>query len=188
MRDLRRLLAVALVCAMALGMIACGKANNKGAGGLDDSAAIRGADDVVEGVYIDDEKIALAGSASSSAAAVSAATAVLNLVNQERAKAGLGAVEWDDALADCARVRASELPTLFSHTRPDGSDWYTVNSNIMFGENLAKLFYSADDVMVGWMNSPTHKANIMEPGFTKMGVAVYEAPDGSWYWAQEFNY
>ena len=186
MKDLRRLLAVVLVGAMAVSMIACGSA--KKASELDDSAAMRGADDKVEGVYIDDEKIALAGSASSSAAAVSAATAVLNLVNQERAKAGLGAVTWDDDLADCARVRASELPALFSHTRPDGSDWYTVNSNIMYGENLAKLFYSADDVMVGWMNSPTHKANILEPGFTKMGVAVYEASDGSWYWAQEFNY
>ena len=187
MNRFRRIAAVALAGVMALSLVACGSAK-KGKAGLDDSAALRGADDVTDFVYIDDEKVALAGSASSSAAATSAAQAVLGLINQQRAAAGLGAVVWSDDLAICAQVRASELPTLFSHTRPDGSDWYTVNSDIMYGENLAEFYYTADDVVAAWMDSPTHRANILEPGFTQMGVAVYESPDGKWYWAQEFNY
>ena len=187
MNRFRRIVAVALAGVMTLGAAACGNVR-KDAAVVDDVAVVRSQDDVVEGIFIDDEKVALAGAASSSAAAVSAATAVLNLVNQQRRNAGLSDLVWADSLTVTAQVRASELPTLFSHTRPDGSDWYTVNSNIMYGENLAQFYYSADDVVNAWMDSPTHRENIMFPDFVTMGVAVYEAPDGKWYWAQEFGY
>ena len=38
------------------------------------------------------------------------------------------------------------------------------------------------------MNSPTHAANIMDSGYKTVGIAVFQAADGNWYWAQEFGY
>ena len=76
----------------------------------------------------------------------------------------------------------------YSHSRPNGDAWYTVNSSIMYGENLAKLYNSGDSVVAAWMASPTHAANIMESGFKSVGIAVFQAENGNWYWAQEFGY
>ncbi|MCR5100687.1 MAG: CAP domain-containing protein [Butyrivibrio sp.] len=170
---------------MTLSCAACGA---KADAVIGDQAATRGADEGAGEIYIDDEAIALAGSAASSAAASSAARAAFDLVNQQRASAGLGTLTWSDGLASAALVRAQEIVGTFSHTRPDGSAWYTVNSSIMYGENLAKLYNSADGVVAAWMASPTHAANIMDGGFKTMGISVYQTEDGSWYWAQEFGY
>jgi uncharacterized protein YkwD len=111
----------------------------------------------------------------------------LNLVNQNRANAGLPALAWNDNLAACAMIRASELPAAFSHTRPNGSAWYTVMPDLMYGENLGHGYYSAGDIVTAWMNSPTHRENILTPGFGSCGIGLYEV-NGKWYWAQEFNY
>ena len=116
-----------------------------------------------------------------------AAQNALNIVNQQRASAGLGALQWDDTMASCAMVRAMELPSLFSHTRPNGQDWYTVAPNVMYGENLAYGFSSPESAVNAWMNSPAHKANIMTPNFVSCGIGVYNA-GGTWYWSQEFSY
>ena len=56
----------------------------------------------------------------------------------------------------------------------------------MYGENLACNYYDASSVVAAWMASPTHAANILG-GFGSIGVAVYQAGNGSWYWAQEFG-
>ena len=186
MFKMKRVVACALAGVMLLGVTACGAAKDTAL--VDETAVSRDQNDVVEGIYIDEVKVALAGSASSSAAAVNAAQAAFNLVNQQRASAGLSTLTWSDPLAVAAMVRASELPQLFSHTRPDGSDWWTVNSDIMYGENLAQYYYTADDVVAAWVASPTHNENLMEPSFRTMGIAVYESPEGKWYWAQEFGY
>ncbi|MBO5210229.1 MAG: hypothetical protein J6B68_12955 [Lachnospiraceae bacterium] len=115
------------------------------------------------------------------------ASLVLSKVNHERKAIGLPELTWNSELAAAAEVRAKEITTVFSHTRPDGSNWWTVNEKAVYGENLAKGYQSADDVMKAWMASPEHKDNILYPGFTKIGIAVYKV-DGQWYWAQEFGY
>jgi len=79
------------------------------------------------------------------------------------------------------------VPHSFSHTRPDGSAWWTVNSNLMYGENLAIDFYDATSVVNAWMASPTHAANIMA-NFSSGAIAVYQHANGSWAWANEFGY
>ena len=84
-------------------------------------------------------------------------------------------------------VRAQECEKKFSHQRPDGTEWYTVNSQIMYGENLAHNYYNANSVVDAWMASPTHRANIETAAYTKMGVAAYKTSSGQWYWAQEFG-
>ena len=85
-------------------------------------------------------------------------------------------------------MRAQECQQKFSHQRPNGTDWWTVNSAIMYGENLAKNYYNANSVVQAWMDSPTHRENIMNGKFVSVGVAAFQAPDGAWYWAQAFGY
>jgi uncharacterized protein YkwD len=55
------------------------------------------------------------------------------------------------------------------------------------GENIAGN--STNKAAVdAWMNSPTHRANIMDGSFVTVGMAIYQTDNGSWYWAQEFGY
>lgn len=108
-------------------------------------------------------------------------------VNQARADVGLSELVWSDELAAAAEVRAQEIHHSFSHTRPDGSLWWTVNSEIIYGENIAKGYQTADSVVMAWMESSDHKDNILYSGFQTIGIAVYNV-DGKWYWAQEFGY
>ncbi|MCM1038803.1 MAG: CAP domain-containing protein [Ruminococcus sp.] len=108
-------------------------------------------------------------------------------VNQARKEIGLGELVWNEELADAAGIRAEEIYTTFSHTRPDGSEWWSVNEDIVYGENLARGYQSADSVMKAWLDSTEHKDNILYSGFTTIGIAVYEV-DGKWYWVQEFGY
>ncbi len=110
------------------------------------------------------------------------------LVNKERSAAGLSALDVNQGLEQCAEVRAVECATSYSHTRPDGSDWWTVNSDLMYGENLASNYTSAQAVVNAWMASPAHKANIMNSGYSTIGLATYTTESGDVYWAEEFGY
>lgn len=114
-------------------------------------------------------------------------SSVFEQVNQMRAEIGLPELCWSDELAAAADIRAKEIQKSFSHTRPDGSEWWTVDSEVTYGENLAKGYQSADSVMAAWMDSSEHKDNILYSGFRTIGIAVYES-NGKWYWAQEFGY
>lgn len=117
----------------------------------------------------------------------SAAQEVLNICNTLRAQNGLSPLSWSGALEEAAKIRAAEASVCWSHTRPDGSQWYTVSS-ATYGENLAKNYGTAQEAVNAWMESPTHRANILDGEFTQLGVAFYITPDGKWYWAQEFAY
>ncbi len=181
----KKVVALALTAVLTFTLLACGASSNAV---VDDQAAMRGLNEGAGEIWIDDEAIALAGSASSSQAALDACSAVFNLMNQQRAAQGLATLVWSEALTSAAQVRAGEIITAFSHTRPNGSEFWTVDSNVQYGENLAKLYQSADTVYQAWMNSPTHAANIMDSGYKSVGIAICQASDGSWYWAQEFGY
>ena len=117
----------------------------------------------------------------------SEATKAFDKVNEIRVANGMSALTWDASLEQAAQVRAAESSTVFSHTRPDGSAWYTVNENVMYGENLGKLYTNADDVVNAWMNSPAHKANIVNADYTKGAIAIYSV-NGQLYWAEESGY
>ncbi len=118
---------------------------------------------------------------------------VVNLVNQERSKAGLSPVTADATLQSAAQIRAKEIEISFSHTRPDGSSFSSVLSQqgISYrgaGENIAWGQRSPEEVMEGWMNSPGHRANILNASFTKLGVGYYQNAAGTNYWSQLFTY
>lgn len=111
---------------------------------------------------------------------------VIAKVNQIRVANGLNSLRYDASLEGAADVRANETTVRFSHTRPDGSDWYTVNPDLMYGENLADGYTTADEVVNAWMASPGHKANILKPDFTTMGIGIVNR-NGKNYWAQIFG-
>ena len=118
----------------------------------------------------------------------------LDAVNQIREQAGLVPYFADAALSEAARLRAHELMTLYSHTRPDGREFHTVYEEAgvknvrSAGENIAKgCPLSPYDMVVEWMGSEGHRENILDPAYHYMGVGVAAGDDGSLYWAQEFK-
>ena len=63
-----------------------------------------------------------------------------------------------------------------------------VHSNIKFGaENIAQANTSPKNVTKIWMNSPGHKANILNSKYTKIGCAVYKSKNGNYYWCVRFK-
>lgn len=126
-------------------------------------------------------------------AELSYAEQVVQLVNKERAKAGLKELMLDTNIEAAAFIRAKETEVSFSHTRPNGSSFSTVlkENGISFrgaGENIAWGQKTPEQVMNGWMNSKGHRANILNPNYTKIGVGYYKSSTGRQYWTQLFIY
>ena len=136
--------------------------------------------------YLDNEAMVLADSINNTGLRAEALVAY-NEVNEIRAKAGLEELSWDKNLETVASVRAKECSQKFSHTRPNGSQWYTVNSKIQGGENLAFGFDNANDCVNAWMDSPTHRDNILYNEFEKVAISIYEE-NGTYYWSEQFGY
>ncbi len=171
-------------------VVACAILLNIKGSGIEDASAKRSLSDI-EGETVsslDNEAIALAASSSSDAGLRNMALDALDAVNAERAAYGLDSLSWNGNLESCASVRAQECESNFSHTRPNGKPWYTVNSRVQGGENLAYGFSSAEAAVDAWMNSPTHRENILWDEFNSCSIAIYAADDGTYYWAQEFGY
>ena len=114
---------------------------------------------------------------------------LLSFVNAARAEAGLSPLTMDGKLSKAAETRAAECEAKFSHTRPDGTDFYTVDPSCVYGENLAQgqSYHSLADICEQWMLSPSHKANILCADSTKTGFGVYRTSNGIYYVAEEFN-
>lgn len=113
---------------------------------------------------------------------------VVEVINEVREDEGLDSYEFDEALGEAAYIRAEECEQKFSHTRPDGTKWYTVNQNICFGENLAYGYDTAEDVVDAWLDSPTHRDLVYDEEFESCGIGHYEGSDGTTYIACEFGY
>lgn len=116
---------------------------------------------------------------------------VIDLVNEERARAGLAPLEKNDQLSAAAAIRAEEIVSSFSHTRPDGSAYRTVLDQIgaaysNCGENVAFGYRTPEDVMYGWMASEGHKANILGERYDSIGVGYCKDSSGQGYWVQLF--
>ena len=118
---------------------------------------------------------------------------VLDIVNSERAANGLQPLTMDKGLMDAAQIRANEIVSVFSHTRPDGTSCFTVlSSDYQYGssgENIAAGQQSAADVMNSWMNSPGHRANILNGDYQSIGIACVYIPGSQYryHWVQLFH-
>lgn len=116
---------------------------------------------------------------------------VVRLVNKERAKVGAAPLKFARDLAASAYVRATEITTKFSHTRPDGSKCFTAmpQRGHVLGENLAGGQKSPQQVVKAWMDSKTHRDNMLSKKFTEIGVVYYYRENTKYkhYWVQHFR-
>ncbi|GAA3502343.1 hypothetical protein GCM10019016_094510 [Streptomyces prasinosporus] len=109
---------------------------------------------------------------------------VLELVNEERAKAGCSPVAANGALAALATAFSEDMARrgFFDHTDPDGdTPWDRAQAagvSDLGGENIARGQADAEAVMRAWMDSPGHKANILNCDFRTLGVGVHFGPGG----------
>jgi hypothetical protein len=113
--------------------------------------------------------------------AVVTSAKLIELVNNERITNGLKPLKVNDKLSQAAEGKAQDmlLNSYFAHTSPTGTTpWYWLDQNgynyVAAGENLAKDFTDSEYVHKAWMNSPSHKANIMNENYQEIGIAVVE--------------
>ena len=114
---------------------------------------------------------------------------VLEIVNKERALEGAAPLTMDQDLLSAAMLRSAETVVSFSHTRPNGEKCFTASSK-MSGENIAMgsgaLSATPEQVMIQWMNSPGHKANILTKSYQSIGIGCFVTNYGT-YWVQCFG-
>lgn len=104
---------------------------------------------------------------------------LLDLTNQKRKESGLAPLHMNDALSKAAVMKADFMleKDFWAHNSPDGvTPWYFFKqvgyTYTYAGENLARGFTNTDEVMTAWMNSPTHRENILSPNYAEIGFAV----------------
>lgn len=104
---------------------------------------------------------------------------VVSATNVERSRVGLSALKLNDALSAAAQMKAQDMFTqqYWAHTSPTGTEPWFFFKKVGYeyqsaGENLARDFMNTPEMMAAWMNSPTHKANIVHAKYEEIGVAV----------------
>ena len=120
-----------------------------------------------------------------------------DLINRQRAEAGLGSLKWSDKVAEVARVHSNNMAeyNFFSHKGLDGlmvderaaqlkmGAWNAIGENIAF----LKGFPNPVEVAVDkWLRSPAHKQNLLEPAWTETAIGLAVSPDGKYYFTQVF--
>ena len=115
---------------------------------------------------------------------------VVRLVNEIRTKNGLKPLTENWQLSRVARYKAQDMhdKNYFSHTSPTYGSPFTMIKNFGIsyrtaGENIAMGYKTPQAVVDGWMNSAGHRANILNAGYTQIGVGYFA--NGS-YWSQMF--
>lgn len=111
---------------------------------------------------------------------------IFDLLNELRKEVGVSPLQKNDVLKRAADTRAVETEHLFSHTRPDGRDTFTVLQEPdhtynyrLAGENLGMATYfksekrMAEFLFNGWVESPGHYENMIKPEFEEVGIGVH---------------
>jgi len=126
----------------------------------------------------------------------SAEVAIFGAINAERARHGLRPVAWNARLGEAASVQSRNMaalrrmahnlpetatPTLVARVRAAGYEFRRVSENIAFGQR------DAETVVQSWMNSPGHRANILDPNVSETGVGVTRVGGGPLYFCQVFG-
>lgn len=107
------------------------------------------------------------------------ARVLIDLTNQNRASGNLSPLTYSPLLEKASHLKAEDMAAngYFAHNSPQGlTSWYwfaKVGYDYKYaGENLAVNFTNSEDVSNGWMNSPTHRANIMSPDYKEIGISM----------------
>ncbi|OGZ29001.1 MAG: hypothetical protein A2427_03905 [Candidatus Nealsonbacteria bacterium RIFOXYC1_FULL_40_7] len=106
---------------------------------------------------------------------------VVRLTNQKRTEAGLAPLTYNQTLAGAAYTKGRDMidRDYWAHVAPDGTQPWKFFSDFGYryryaGENLARDFSSASATVDAWMNSPTHRDNILNPKYKEIGIGVTE--------------
>lgn len=106
---------------------------------------------------------------------------VIRLTNQKRVEAGLPALTFNQTLASAAYTKGRDMidRDYWAHVAPDGTQPWKFFTQFGYryryaGENLARDFSSASAAVDAWMNSPTHRENILNPKYKEIGIGVTE--------------
>ena len=99
----------------------------------------------------------------------------------------LAELSFNKELYQAASIRAEELATSFSHSRPNGKSAFSVLDDLEIfymsaGENIAAGFNTPKTATTAWMHSPGHRANILGTDYTSAAVGVYVSSDETCYW------
>ncbi|WP_371526027.1 CAP domain-containing protein [Streptomyces sp. NBC_01283] len=120
--------------------------------------------------------------------------AVLRLTNAERTAAGLRPLSPDPLLTVAAQGHSADMVAraFYAHTSPEGGEpWDRASTagstHRAIGENIACGQRTPAEVVDGWMNSPGHRANILKPSFTHLGVGFAGGGSAGTYWTQLFG-
>ncbi|GAA0480880.1 CAP domain-containing protein [Streptomyces olivaceiscleroticus] len=122
-----------------------------------------------------------------------AAARVLTLVNKERVTAGCAPLTADGDLTGLAQSFSEDMARrdFFAHTDPDGATPWdrakTAGIADLGGENIARGQRTPEAVMESWMNSPGHRANILNCDYRTLGIGIHRSPGGPW-WTQDFGF
>ncbi|MGI6562876.1 MAG: SafA/ExsA family spore coat assembly protein [Clostridia bacterium] len=118
---------------------------------------------------------------------------VIRLVNVERQKNGLKPLTSNWELSRVAQYKSQDMANkgYFSHQSPTYGSPFDMMRNFGIryssaGENIAYGYSTPAQVMNGWMNSPGHRANILNASFTQIGVGIATNSKGTKYWTQMF--
>ncbi len=118
---------------------------------------------------------------------------VLELTNQQRINAGLSPLAWSEELAAVAAAHSRDMALrgFFDHTNPDGLSPFDrmKQAGLSYrraAENIAAGQRTPEEVVNGWMNSAGHRANILNPQLTHLGVGYYAGGSYGTYWTQCF--
>ena len=112
---------------------------------------------------------------------------VAELVNVERQKNGLGPLTLDASISNVARIKSKDMSdnNYFAHQSPTyGSAGNMLTQHGIrwsaWGENIAVGQDTPEEVVTQWMNSPSHRANILSPNFSKIGVGYVNSARPHW--------
>ena len=184
---MKRIFTLALAAVMVFGLVGCG-----GGESAEETAMLteEGAtEEMEEGtLIIGEDDVPLSAAPGEDSEVHEYVFAVVDLVNEERAKENLAPLTLQTKATEAAQVRAEEARKTFSHTRPNGTKCFTALaeagvSYMSAGENLAGRIKTPKKVVDAWMNSPAHRKNIMNEKYTGIGVG-YVAQGN--YWSQFF--
>lgn len=127
---------------------------------------------------------------------------VVAIVNKARSDSGLDPLSECSTLDQSAQLHSQDMNArdFFDHTNPDGESpsdrirltgYFGNAKSLWTGENIAAGFSDAASVMVAWMKSPGHRANILNTKFTHLGVGIATTRSDSKYsgyiWTQNFG-
>jgi hypothetical protein len=109
---------------------------------------------------------------------------LLDGTNSQRISNGISALALNGVLDNAAQAKANDMAArdYWSHNTPDGQTPWTFMtaagySYQLAGENLAYGFATSSDTITGWMNSPGHRANILNGGYTEVGFGIVDIPN-----------